>query len=63
MLSPSKVMGLFGPLRRNASSQNSNGSPVKPVRAPARGRGGIWDSLFNLDVSFEAPSSPVKKKR
>lgn len=66
MSSPfSKVMGPFGSLRRNAPSRSSNGSPVKAsVRAPAaRARGGIWDSLFNLDVSFEAPSSPVKRRK
>lgn len=52
----------FGALRRNASSQSSTGSPSKPARAP-RTRTGIWDSLFNLDVSFEAPASPAKKKK
>ncbi|KAE9965049.1 hypothetical protein EG328_009994 [Venturia inaequalis] len=64
MSSPSKVTGPFGLFRRNDSGQGSNGSPVKPNRASAaRGRGGIWDSLFNLDVLFEAPSSPVKRRR
>ncbi|KAE9993466.1 hypothetical protein EG327_004950 [Venturia inaequalis] len=64
MSSPSKVTGPFGLFRRNDSGQGSNGSPVKPNRASAaRGKGGIWDSLFNLDVLFEAPSSPVKRRR
>lgn len=63
--SPSERTGLspFGALRRNGSSQSSTGSPNKLVRAPPRTRGGIWDSLFNLNVSIEAPVSPVKKKK
>lgn len=62
--SPAKTVGIspFGALRRNPSSRSSAGSPNKPARSGPRIRSGIWDSLFNLDVSFEAPASPSKKK-
>jgi hypothetical protein len=52
----------FEALRRNPSSQSSTGSPSKPARAPPRNRAGIWDSLFNLNISLGAPASPAKKK-
>lgn len=59
MSSPSKAKEAFGSLRRIASSPSSKVARGKVDGATARGRGGIWDSLFNLDVSFEA----LKRRR